>query len=145
MIAYIFLCFGYVSRRCERQADLFGGHVAGFPAMIRALEKVADINGIPRQLPGWFAASQHGTMAERSTSWSRSPCSRNWRPGSSGVSMVEVGVDGVAGADPSTPATYRKNALGKHHMPKLEGDIPAADIDLLARFTLAKARGLPFP
>ncbi|HEX4513792.1 MAG TPA: cytochrome b N-terminal domain-containing protein [Polyangiaceae bacterium] len=48
-------------------------------------------------------------------------------------------------ADPSTPATYRKNALGKHHMPKFDGDIPAADIDLLARFTLAKARGLPFP
>ena len=48
-------------------------------------------------------------------------------------------------ADPSSPATYRKNALGKHHMPKLDGDLPPADIDLVARFTLAKARGLAFP
>ena len=48
-------------------------------------------------------------------------------------------------ADPSTPATYRKNALGKHHMPKFAGDLPPADIDLLARFTLAKARGQTFP
>jgi ubiquinol-cytochrome c reductase cytochrome b subunit len=48
-------------------------------------------------------------------------------------------------ADPSTPATYRKNALGKHHMPKFDGDLPPSDIDLLARFTRAKARGLPFP
>ena len=65
MIGYIFLCFGYVSRRCERQADLFGCHVAGFPAMIRALDKVADINGIPKERPGWLSAWQHGTMAER--------------------------------------------------------------------------------
>jgi len=62
---YMFVCFGYLSRRCERQADLFGCHVAGFPPFIRALEKVADINGIPRQRPGWFAAWQHGTIAER--------------------------------------------------------------------------------
>jgi len=48
-------------------------------------------------------------------------------------------------ADPSTPATYRKNALGKHKMPKLDGEISPAEIDLLARFTLAKAKGLPFP
>jgi len=48
-------------------------------------------------------------------------------------------------ADPSTPATYRKNALGKHHMPKLDGELSPADIDLLARFTLAKARGQAFP
>jgi ubiquinol-cytochrome c reductase cytochrome b subunit len=48
-------------------------------------------------------------------------------------------------ADPSTDATYRRNALGKRHMPKFEGDLGAADIDLLARFVRAKARGLPFP
>ena len=65
MVAYIFLCFGYMSRRCERQADLFGCHVAGFPAMIRALDKVADINGISKERPGWLSAWQHGTMAER--------------------------------------------------------------------------------
>jgi ubiquinol-cytochrome c reductase cytochrome b subunit len=47
--------------------------------------------------------------------------------------------------DPSTPATYRKNALGKHHMPKFDGELPPGDIDLLARFTRAKARGLAFP
>jgi ubiquinol-cytochrome c reductase cytochrome b subunit len=48
-------------------------------------------------------------------------------------------------ADPSTPATYRKNALGKHHMPKFSGELSPADIDLLARFTLATARGQAFP
>jgi ubiquinol-cytochrome c reductase cytochrome b subunit len=48
-------------------------------------------------------------------------------------------------SDPSTSATYRKNALGKHHMPKFDGESPPADIDLLARFTLAKARGQAFP
>jgi STE24 endopeptidase len=65
MVAYIFLCFGYMSRRCERQADLYGCHVAGFPAMIRALDKVADLNGISKERPGWLSAWQHGTMAER--------------------------------------------------------------------------------
>jgi ubiquinol-cytochrome c reductase cytochrome b subunit len=48
-------------------------------------------------------------------------------------------------ADPSTPATYRKNALGKHHMPKFAGELSPADIELVARFTLAKARGQTFP
>jgi ubiquinol-cytochrome c reductase cytochrome b subunit len=48
-------------------------------------------------------------------------------------------------ADPSSEATYRRNALGKKHMPKFEGDLSPADIDLLARFVRAKARGLAFP
>jgi ubiquinol-cytochrome c reductase cytochrome b subunit len=48
-------------------------------------------------------------------------------------------------ADPSSDATYRKNALGKHHMPKFDGELSSSDIDLVARFVHAKARGLPFP
>lgn len=65
VVLYMFVCFGYLSRRCERQADLFGCRVAGYSPFIRALEKVADINGIPLKRPGWFAAWQHGTIAER--------------------------------------------------------------------------------
>jgi Zn-dependent protease with chaperone function len=65
MAAYMFLGFGYLSRRCERQADLFGCRVASRLAFISALEKVADVNGISRRRPGWLSAWQHGTIAER--------------------------------------------------------------------------------
>ncbi len=47
--------------------------------------------------------------------------------------------------DPSSKATYRENALDpkmKHHMPKFAGDLAPSDIDLLARWTHAKVRGL---
>lgn len=47
--------------------------------------------------------------------------------------------------DPSSKSTYRENALDpkmKHHMPKFGGDLAPADIDLLARWTYAKVRGL---
>lgn len=89
--AYIFVVFGFLSRRCERQADVFGcravscaradcpGHDAGAvlaqgghglcPAGIRtfidALEKVARLNGIPREKPGWLQSWQHSTIARR--------------------------------------------------------------------------------
>ncbi len=45
--------------------------------------------------------------------------------------------------DPSSKSTYRESALDpklKHHMPKLGGDLDAADIDLLARWTYSKVR-----
>lgn len=65
IVVYMFVIFGYLSRRCERQADLFGCRVASRAAFIHALEKVADLNGISRDRPGWFSAWQHGTIAQR--------------------------------------------------------------------------------
>ncbi len=88
---YIFVVFGFLSRRCERQADIFGcravscgrtvcaGHEEGAalaPAgrglcstgirfFIGALEKVADLNGISRDRPGWLSSWQHSTIARR--------------------------------------------------------------------------------
>jgi Zn-dependent protease with chaperone function len=89
--AYIFVVFGFLSRRCERQADIFGcravscartdcaGHeegavyppcgrglcATGIRTFIRALEKVADVNNISRSRPGWFQSWQHSTIARR--------------------------------------------------------------------------------
>jgi Zn-dependent protease with chaperone function len=89
--AYIFVVFGFLSRRCERQADIYGcravsctrtdcmGHGAGTvlapnghglcPTGIRtfidALEKVAVLNGISRDRPGWLQSWQHSTIARR--------------------------------------------------------------------------------
>jgi Zn-dependent protease with chaperone function len=99
---YIFVAFGFVSRRCERQADLYGcrvvscgrtdcdGHPAsreherpeespahgdvypsrdpcptGIRTFVNALEKVAVINGISRDRPGWLHAWLHGSIAHR--------------------------------------------------------------------------------
>jgi Zn-dependent protease with chaperone function len=89
--AYFFLVFGFLSRRCERQADIYGckavsctrggcqGHTAdaeraaagrglcptGIRTFIEALEKVARLNGISRDRPGWFQSWQHSTIARR--------------------------------------------------------------------------------
>jgi STE24 endopeptidase len=113
--AYIFVVFGFLSRRCERQADLFGcravscaqsdcrGHEEGteltlvgpappakgargvFDVFLRrvqplkgtvlcptgirtfidALEKVARLNGISRDNPGWLSSWQHSTIGRR--------------------------------------------------------------------------------
>jgi STE24 endopeptidase len=89
MLAYIFVVFGYLSRRCERQADLFGcravscaradcaGHgddvtgtgrhlcPTGLRTFIRALEKVAKVNGLDRERPGLLQSWQHSTIARR--------------------------------------------------------------------------------
>jgi Zn-dependent protease with chaperone function len=88
---YIFVVFGFLSRRCERQADVFGcravscmqpdcgGHdeavalsvdgrglcVTGIHTFINALEKVAELNGISRDRPGWLQSWQHSTIARR--------------------------------------------------------------------------------
>jgi Zn-dependent protease with chaperone function len=88
---YIFVVFGFLSRRCERQADIFGcravscercdcpGHTAdvqllplgrglcptGIRTFIQALEKVANLNGISRSKPGWLQSWQHSTIARR--------------------------------------------------------------------------------
>jgi Zn-dependent protease with chaperone function len=89
--AYIFVVFGFLSRRCERQADVYGcravscalsdcgGHEAttelaprgqglcptGIRTFIDALEKVARLNGISRDNPGWLSSWQHSTIARR--------------------------------------------------------------------------------
>lgn len=47
-------------------------------------------------------------------------------------------------ANPATPTTYREDALDpqrKGHMPAFADELPAADLDLLARWTRAHARG----
>jgi Zn-dependent protease with chaperone function len=88
---YIFVVFGFLSRRCERQADIFGcrtvscpqadcpGHEpatalaprgrglcpTGIRTFIEALEKVARLNGISRDRPGWLQSWQHSTIARR--------------------------------------------------------------------------------
>ncbi len=87
---YIWLVFGFLSRRCERQADVYGcrtvscdregciGHGEGGPptapitprtalcpvgisTFISALEQVADLNGIRRDKPSW----RHSSIARR--------------------------------------------------------------------------------
>jgi STE24 endopeptidase len=64
--AYTLLCFGFISRRCERQADLFGSYAVSTEVFISALEKVAVINGIPRDRVGnWLLSWQHPTIAQR--------------------------------------------------------------------------------
>ena len=90
MLGYIFIVFGFLSRRCERQADVFGcvavscgradceGHEDGRPTgesrrlcptgvrtFIRALEKVALVNGLSRDRPGWLQSWQHSTIGKR--------------------------------------------------------------------------------
>jgi Zn-dependent protease with chaperone function len=91
MLTYIFVVFGFLSRRCERQADVFGcravscrladcpGHgegaelppdgrglcPTGIRTFIRALEKVALVNGISRDKPGFLQSWQHSTIARR--------------------------------------------------------------------------------
>jgi Zn-dependent protease with chaperone function len=87
---YIFVVFGFLSRRCERQADIYGcravscaqhgctGHEpgtllasgdslcpTGIRTFINALEKVATVNGISRDRPGWLQSWQHSTIARR--------------------------------------------------------------------------------
>ncbi|MBI3408405.1 MAG: M48 family metalloprotease [Planctomycetes bacterium] len=62
---YMVVVFGYLSRRCERQADIFGCRTVSAPSFISALEKVAVLNGIPRERPGWLSSWQHGTIAQR--------------------------------------------------------------------------------
>jgi STE24 endopeptidase len=61
LAAYALFFFGFISRRCERQADLFGAGTVSTDVFIAALEKVADINGIPRNRFSWL----HPTIDQR--------------------------------------------------------------------------------
>jgi STE24 endopeptidase len=78
LLAYLFTAFGFLSRSCERQADVFGCRAvsgdapdgsqfspSGIAIFIRALEKVALVNGISRHDPGFFQSWQHGSIARR--------------------------------------------------------------------------------
>jgi Zn-dependent protease with chaperone function len=62
---YVFIVFGFLSRRCERQADIHGSRTVSVPVFVDALEKVADLNGISRDRPGWLMSWQHSTIARR--------------------------------------------------------------------------------
>jgi STE24 endopeptidase len=62
---YIFVVFGFLARRCERQADVFGARTVSCTVFIEALEKVAYLNGIHREKPGWLSSWQHSTIARR--------------------------------------------------------------------------------
>jgi ubiquinol-cytochrome c reductase cytochrome b subunit len=51
-------------------------------------------------------------------------------------------------ANPATVETYREKALGqelKRHMPRFDKDLSPADVDVVARWTRAHARGLSSP
>jgi STE24 endopeptidase len=63
--AYLFVVFGFLSRRCERQADIFGCRTVSVEVFVEALEKVARLNGISRERPGWLSSWQHSTIALR--------------------------------------------------------------------------------
>jgi Zn-dependent protease with chaperone function len=89
--AFLFFVFGFLSRRCERQADIYGcravscqlptcsGHddgaelaargqglcPTGIRVFIDALEKVCHLNGISRDRPGWLSSWLHSTTARR--------------------------------------------------------------------------------
>jgi Zn-dependent protease with chaperone function len=73
--AYVFVVFGFLSRRCERQADVYGCRAVstadtelcptGVRTFISALDKVALVNGINRRRPGLMNAWLHGTIARR--------------------------------------------------------------------------------
>ncbi len=90
MGVYLFVVFGWLSRVCERQADIFGsragscrdpnctGHDAdtvlvargrglcpsGLRAMVRALDKVLVLNG-------WDASPKRGNLFQRAMGWVR--------------------------------------------------------------------------
>jgi len=62
---YVFVVFGFLSRRCERQADIYGCRTVSCEVFIHALEQVAYLNGIDRDNPGWLSSWQHSTIARR--------------------------------------------------------------------------------
>ncbi|NRA39461.1 MAG: hypothetical protein HRU15_15075, partial [Planctomycetes bacterium] len=53
--------FGYLSRACERQADIHGAHLASSEAMCSALLKVSHAVGQDPQTPNW----RHWSIAQR--------------------------------------------------------------------------------
>ncbi|KPJ63237.1 MAG: hypothetical protein AMS15_01135 [Planctomycetes bacterium DG_23] len=63
-VAFLFywgLLFGYISRRLERQADLYGANVAGSAALVSALEKLAFFSGRTTRHFSW----RHFSIGQR--------------------------------------------------------------------------------
>ena len=139
--AYIFLVFGFLSRRCERQADIYGcravscgqtdclGHTAetelvprgrglcptGIRTFIDALEKVAFLNGISRDRPGWLQSWQHSTIARR-----RPP---SFKPGTFVIPRNVIRSMGCAGTSsnrrPTPPASRLACTTTSEKRPRL--------------------------
>jgi Zn-dependent protease with chaperone function len=90
MLVYVYVVFGFLSRHCERQADVYGCRAVscgnphcsahdentlyapdgamcqtGIRTFSRALDRVAVLNGIDRDNPGFFQSWQHSTIARR--------------------------------------------------------------------------------
>ncbi len=65
LMVYIFLVFGFISRQCERQADLYACVSVSWNAFMSALDKVAWLNGINPRRPGLLASWRHGTIRQR--------------------------------------------------------------------------------
>jgi len=62
LVFYWRVVFGWISRRFERQADLYGVETAGgVDPMISALEKIAALSGHSRYTPNWT----HYSIAQR--------------------------------------------------------------------------------
>ncbi len=61
LLGYVFVVFGWLSRMCERQADLYACQKVSFPAFLSALEQVAILNGMRRTRWTW----RHGSIAQR--------------------------------------------------------------------------------
>jgi len=62
VILYIWLFFGSIMRRCEREADLASAELLGTPRpLVEALEKLARISGNIRNVYCWH----HGSIAQR--------------------------------------------------------------------------------
>lgn len=55
------VAFGFVSRSCEREADIAGAEAAGPAAMAGALQTVARLSGTPDDAPSW----RHRPIRER--------------------------------------------------------------------------------
>jgi STE24 endopeptidase len=71
LAGYVFVAFGMLSRRCERQADIYGcrsvagGGEEGVRTFARALVKVTEMNGVSVRRPGRLASWLHSTTANR--------------------------------------------------------------------------------
>jgi Zn-dependent protease with chaperone function len=72
MAIYVFILFGALSRRCERQADLVGCRTAtdtrsaeNVYTFMHALNKVCTVNGIDMLRPGFLQSWLHGTPMQR--------------------------------------------------------------------------------
>lgn len=62
---YLIIVFGVISRRCERQADLYACRQTSYVAFLSALDTVAQLNDMDKSGGGWFANWRHGSIQQR--------------------------------------------------------------------------------